>query len=65
MRTMQERTSIALAPGTKQRLASFGSKSESFDAILQRLMDEAGWVEQESRWNRMLSEEPFTPLGEL
>ncbi|MFA5942926.1 MAG: hypothetical protein WC876_00475 [Candidatus Thermoplasmatota archaeon] len=62
---MHERTSIALAPGTKQRLASFGAKSESFDAILLRLMDEAGWIEQEARWNRMLREEPFTSVDEL
>jgi hypothetical protein len=36
-----ERTSIALSPATKQRLAAFGAKSESFDAILQRLIGEA------------------------
>jgi hypothetical protein len=65
MHTMPERTSIALAPATKQKLATFGAKAESFDAIIRRLMDEAGWVEQEARWNRMLSEDDFLPLDQL
>jgi hypothetical protein len=65
MYTMPERTSIALSPDTKRRLASFGSKSESFDAIVVRLMEEAGWAEQEARWNRLLREDSFTPLDQL
>jgi len=32
------KTTVSLSPETKEQLANFGKKGESFDAILQRVM---------------------------
>jgi len=36
---MDKKTTLALSEETKKQLANFGTKGESFDSILQRVMD--------------------------
>ena len=36
---MDKKTTLALSEDTKKQLANFGTKGESFDSILQRVMD--------------------------
>lgn len=42
-----ERSSIQLAQETRQRLKRIGNKGESYDDLLRRLIDEAGYPETE------------------
>lgn len=36
-------TTIAVSPDTKENLRKFGEKGETFDQIIRRLMEDAGW----------------------
>ena len=38
MENSEKKTTIALSEETKEQLANFGKKGESFDSILQRVM---------------------------
>lgn len=58
-------TTIAVSPETKENLRKFGEKGETFDQIITRLMEDAAWKKADSRWNRILEDEEFTPLSEL
>lgn len=58
-------TTIALDPKTKEMLRAFGEKGESYDAIIRRLVKEAGWKRLDARWNKILAEDDFIPLDEL
>lgn len=39
MKTLDIRTSISLTPQTRERLVDIGRKNESYDTLLNRLMD--------------------------
>ena len=38
METSQKKTTVSLSKETKEQLANFGKKGESFDSILQRVI---------------------------
>lgn len=58
-------TTISLDEKTKEMLRAMGEKGESYDAIIRRLITEAGWKRLDARWNRILEEDEFIPLEEL
>lgn len=58
-------TSISLDPKTRDMLRSMGEKGESYDAIIRRLIREAGWKKLDARWNKILEEDDFIPLEDL
>lgn len=58
-------TTISLEPATKEMLRALGEKGESYDAIIRRLVRDAGWKRLDARWNRILEEDDFIPLGDL
>lgn len=58
-------TSISLDPKTREMLRAMGEKGESYDAIIRRLIREAGWKKLDARWNRILEEDAFIPLEDL
>lgn len=58
-------TSIALDPTTKEMLRAMGEKGESYDAIIRRLIREAGWKRLDAGWNRILEGDEFIPLEDL
>lgn len=58
-------TTISLDPETKEMLRDFGRKGETYDDILQRLLEEVGWKRLDERWNRILEEDEFIPLEDL
>lgn len=58
-------TTISVAPKTKEMLRAFGEKGESYDAIIRRLIREAGWKKLDARRNRILEEDEFIPLEDL
>ena len=41
---MADRTTIAVTKETRDALATFGKKGESFESIVVRLLVESGWM---------------------
>ncbi len=58
-------TTVALSPQTKEKLRQLGQKGESYDAIIRKLIQKAGWSRLDERWNTILTEDEFIPLDEL
>ena len=58
-------TTIAVSNETKEVLRQMGEKGESYDHIIQKLIDAAKIKKLDSRWNRILTEEEFTSLDDL
>ena len=58
-------TTIAVASETKETLRTLGEKGESYDHIIQKLIEKAALKELDNRWNKILEEDEFIPLDEL
>lgn len=58
-------TTIAVDTKTRDLLRAMGEKGESYDAIIRRLIRDAGWKKLDAKWNRILEEDDFIPLEEL
>lgn len=62
---MADTTTISLTRKTKKMLEELGSKGESFDDIVRRLVGEASIKKLDRRWNRILEKDEFIPLDEV
>ena len=64
--TMGTTTTIPLDVGTRDRIKLFGHKDESYDAILNRLLDAAGydWF-LERQHNALYDKKKFVSLDDL
>lgn len=58
-------TTISLDEETKEMLRRLGDKGETYDEIIRRLIEEAGWANLDDRWNEILESDEFIPLDEL
>jgi len=58
-------TTIAVSPETKEILRLLGEKGESYEHIIQRLIEKSAWKELDDRWNKILTEDEFISLDEL
>ncbi len=58
-------TTIAVRNETKEVLRQMGEKGESYDHIIQRLIDAAQIKKLDVRWNKILKEEEFTSMDDL
>jgi len=58
-------TTIAVSTETKEKLRHLGEKGESYDDIINKLIEESSWKELDARWNKILKEDEFIPLEEL
>lgn len=58
-------TTIALSVETKEALRTLGSKGETYERIVRRLIRDATMKRLNDRWNRILEEDEFFPLEEL
>lgn len=58
-------TTIAVSPEIKETLRLLGEKGESYNHIIQRLIEKAAWKELDDRWNKILNEDEFITLDEL
>ncbi|MGA1821456.1 MAG: hypothetical protein ACMUIG_02895 [Thermoplasmatota archaeon] len=58
-------TTIAVSVETREALRILGEKGESYDHIIQRLIERAAWKELDNRWNRILEEDEFISMDEL
>lgn len=58
-------TTVSLDEETKEMLRRLGHKGESYDEIIRRLIEEAGWANLDDRWNEILDSDEFISLDEL
>ena len=58
-------TTISVNQQTKKALSELGSKGETYDAIIKKLIERYAWKKMDERWNRILSGDDFIPLDEL
>ena len=58
-------TTIAVSSDTKEVLRQMGEKGESYDHIIQRLIEAAQLKKLDARWNKILEEDEFFSLDEL
>lgn len=58
-------TTISLDPATKELLRSYAAKGESYDAVVRRLLEDAGWSKLDDHWNKILEKDEFIPLEAL
>ncbi len=60
-----EKTTVAVSKETKEILRKLGEKGQSYDDIIQSLIEEKRIEKLDDRWNRILEEDDFIPLEEL
>lgn len=58
-------TTISLKPETKRLLDQIGTKGETYDQLIRRLVALAAVKKADQHWNRILREDEFIPLDEL
>jgi hypothetical protein len=58
-------TTIAISVETKEMLRVLGEKSETYDSIIRRIIQEAGMKRLDARWNTILENDEFVPLEDL
>jgi len=58
-------TTITVSSETKEILRRCGADRESYDHIIRKLIEKAGWEKLDNRWNRILAEDEFIPLDNL
>jgi len=58
-------TTISITQQTKKALLSLGTKGETYDGIIKKLIKRYAWKKMDERWNKILAEDEFIPLDEL
>jgi len=58
-------TTISITQQTKKALLSLGTKGETYDNIIKKLIKRHAWKKLDERWNKILAEDEFIPLEEL
>lgn len=65
MEDIMTNTTIAISVETKEALRNMGSKGESYERIVCRLIREATIKRLNDRWDKILEEDGFIALEEL
>ena len=58
-------TTISITQQTKKALLALGTKGETYDNIIKKLIKRYAWKKMDERWNKILAEDEFIPLEEL
>jgi len=58
-------TTISITPETKQALQQLGTKGETYDTIIKKLLRRFLWKKLDDKWNKILASAEFIPLDEL
>jgi len=58
-------TTISITQQTKKALLDLGTKGETYDVIIKKLIKRYAWKKMDERWNKILAEDEFIPLEEL
>jgi len=60
-----ENTTIAITKETKKALQELGTKGETYDSIIKKLLQRFAWKRLDDNWNEILTKDEFIPLDEL
>jgi len=58
-------TTISITPETKQALQQLGTKGETYDTIIKKLLRRFAWKKLDDEWNKIFAQDEFIPLDEL
>ena len=58
-------TTIAISVETKEMIRTIGEKGETYDAIIRRIIHQAGMKNLDARWNLILENDEFLSLENL
>jgi len=58
-------TTISITRETKNALLELGTKGETYDSIIKKLIKRFAWKKLDDRWNKILANDEFIPLDEL
>ena len=58
-------TTISIHNETKDILLKLGSKGETYDSIIRKLIKRFAWKKIDDNWNQILVNDEFIPLDEL
>jgi len=58
-------TTISITQQTKKALLDLGTKGETYDTIVKKLIKRYAWKKMDERWNKILAEDDFISLDEL
>ena len=59
------KTTISITQDTKKTLQELGTKGETYDTIIQKLIKKFAWKKLDTQWNKILSEDEFISIDEL
>jgi hypothetical protein len=65
MRDNMANTTISVAKETKEALLNLGTKGETYDSIIRKLLKRFAWKKLDEEWNKILANDEFIPLDEL
>ena len=58
-------TTISITKETKKALIELGTKGETYDSIIKKLIKRFAWKKLDDEWNKILENDEFIPLDEL
>jgi hypothetical protein len=58
-------TTISITQETKKALQNLGTKGETYDIIIKKLIKRFAWKKLDQEWNKILAQDEFIPLNEL
>ncbi|MCX6666308.1 MAG: hypothetical protein NT038_09705 [Euryarchaeota archaeon] len=58
-------TTISITQETKKALQQLGTKGETYDFIIKKLLQRFAWKKIDEEWNKILAQDEFIPLNEL
>jgi hypothetical protein len=65
MRDSMANTTISITKETKKALLSLGTKGETYELIIRKLLKRFAWKKLDDEWNKILANDEFIPLDEL
>ena len=58
-------TTISITQETKKALLELGTKGETYDSIIKKLIKRFAWKKLNDEWNKILATDEFISLDEL
>lgn len=58
-------TTISVTKETKNALLELGTKGETYDSIIKKLIKRFAWKKLDDEWNKILANDEFISLDEL
>jgi len=58
-------TTISITKETKKALLELGTKGETYDSIIKKLIKRFAWKKLDDEWNKILASDEFISLDEL